>query len=68
MWGRGVAAGASLYALNPDRANPGTSRPTYTAARQPVRNAEVGNLVTELLGLRAIPGSRINPRQTLDVG
>jgi hypothetical protein len=67
VWGRGVAAGANLYALNPDRANPGTSRPTYAAARQPVRNAEAGNLVTELLGLRAVPGSRINPRQTLDV-
>ncbi len=67
VWGRGVAAGSNLYALNPDRADPGTSRPTYAAARQPVRNAEAGNLVTELLGLRAIPGSRINSTQTLDV-
>jgi predicted AlkP superfamily pyrophosphatase or phosphodiesterase len=67
VWGRGVPAGADLYARNPDRANPGTSRPTYAAAVQPIRNAEAGNLVTELLGLRAIPGSRINAAQTLDV-
>ena len=68
VWGRGIRAGADLYALNPDRANPGTSRPTYAVAVQPIRNAEAGNLVTELLGLRAIPGSRINATQTLDVG
>jgi predicted AlkP superfamily pyrophosphatase or phosphodiesterase len=68
VWGRGVPAGADLYALNPDRANPGPSRPAYAATVQPIRNAEAGNLVTELLGLRAIPGSRINATQTLDVG
>ncbi len=68
VWGRGVRPGANLYALNPDRADPGTSRPTYAASRQPIRNAEAGNLVTELLALRAVPGSRINPTQTLDVG
>jgi predicted AlkP superfamily pyrophosphatase or phosphodiesterase len=68
VWGRGVPAGANLYALNPDRADPRTSRPTYAASRQPIRNAEAGNLVTELLGLRAVPGSRINAAQTLDVG
>lgn len=67
VWGTGVEAGADLYALNPDRADPGTSRPTYAAETQPIRNAEVGNLVTELLGLPAIPGSLINPDQTLDV-
>jgi hypothetical protein len=68
VWGVGVDAGADLYALNPDRASPGTSRPTYAAVPQPIRNAESGNLVTELLGLGAIPGSRINSAQTLDVG
>jgi predicted AlkP superfamily pyrophosphatase or phosphodiesterase len=67
VWGAGVDAGADLYALNPDRAAPGTSRPTYAADPQPIRNAEAGNLVTELLGLGAVPGSRINARQTLDV-
>jgi hypothetical protein len=68
VWGAGVDAGADLYDLNPDRAAPGTSRPTYDADPQPIRNAEAGNLVTELLGLGAVPGSRINATQTLDVG
>jgi hypothetical protein len=68
VWGPGVATGADLYALNPDRTAPGTSRPTYSAAPQPIRNAEAGNLVAELLGLGAVPGSRINSAQTLDVG
>jgi Type I phosphodiesterase / nucleotide pyrophosphatase len=68
VWGTGVDAGADLSALNPDRTAPGTSRPTYAADPQPIRNAEAGNLVTELLGLGAIPGSRINATQTLDVG
>jgi predicted AlkP superfamily pyrophosphatase or phosphodiesterase len=67
VWGTRIPAGASLYALNPDRADPGGSRPSYAPTRQPIRNAEAGNLITELLGLRAIPGSRINPAQTLDV-
>ncbi len=68
VWGAGVARGADLYALNPDRAHPGDGRPTYAAVPQPVRNAEAANLVTELLGLGPVPGSRINPAQTLDVG
>lgn len=66
-WGAGVAAGADLYALNPDRADPGTGRPDYTAPIQPIRNAEVGNLVAELLGFGPIPASRINLAQSLDL-
>jgi hypothetical protein len=66
-WGAGVAHGADVYALNSDRADPGTTRPTYAAAIPPVRNAEAGNLALDLLGLPAIPGSRINPDQSLDV-
>jgi hypothetical protein len=65
-WGVGVTAGADLYALNPDRTDPGTSRPDYTAA-QPIRNAEAGNLALDLLGLPVIPGSVINTGQTLDL-
>jgi hypothetical protein len=68
VWGAGVPAGGDLYALNPDRAAPGTSRPTYADLPQPIRNAEAGNLVTGLLGFGAIPGSLINSTQTLDVG
>jgi len=66
-WGAGVAAGMDLYALNPDRSDPGTGRPDYSAAVGPVRNAEVGNLIAELLDLAAISGSRINTGQSLDV-
>jgi hypothetical protein len=66
-WGVGVTAGSDLYALNPDRADPGTTRPDYTAAVQPVRNAEVGNLALDLLGFGAIPGSGINTAQSLDL-
>jgi len=66
-WGAGVAAGADLYGLNPDRADPGTGRPDYAASTGPIRNAEVGNLAAELLGYGAIPGSRINVGQSLDL-
>ena len=68
VWGAGVAPGADLYTLNPDRAHPGDGRPTYAAALQPVRNAEAANLVTQLLGFGPVPGSRINTAQSLDVG
>ena len=66
-WGGGVTEGSDLYALNPDRADPGTGRPTYAAVVPPVRNAEVGNLAAELLGFGTIPGSLINNGQSLDL-
>lgn len=66
-WGAGVTAGTDIYALNPDRANPGSGRPSYAAAVPPVRNAEAGNLAAELLGLGPIPGSVINSAQSLDL-
>lgn len=56
-WGAGVAKGADLYDLNADRrANPGRARTTYSGT-QPVRNAEVANVVTGLLDLPLVPGS-----------
>jgi hypothetical protein len=66
VWGASVARGVDLYDRNHDRRRPGTRRTTY-AGRQPVRNAEVANLVTDLLDLPAVPGSRLNARRTLDV-
>jgi arylsulfatase A-like enzyme len=66
-WGAGVARGGDFYQLNPDRTDPGTGRPTYTVSGQPVRSAEAGNLVTELLGLPVVPGSGINTNQSLDL-
>ena len=67
VWGRGLGAGADLYAMNPAYADPGTTRPGYGADRQPIRNAAVGNLAADLLDLPAIPGSRINGKQDLRV-
>lgn len=66
VWGAGVRAG-DLYDLNPDYRDPGTTRPTYAAKRQPVRNGDLGNLALDLLGMKAIPGSELDLAQNLDV-
>lgn len=69
VWGPGIPAGADLYALNPaTRRDPGTGRPDYTAAPQPIRNGETANLALQLLGLGSIPGSSIDAAQDLAVG
>lgn len=65
-WGAGVRAG-DLYDLNPDYRDPGTTRPTYAAKRQPVRNGDLGNLALDLLGMQAIPGSELDVSLNLDV-
>ena len=62
----GVPAGADLYSLNPTYADPGTARPGYAAARQPIRNGDVGNLVLDVLGLPPDPGQRARPGQDLE--
>lgn len=67
VWGVGAAAGADLYELNDDYRDPGRRRTRYGAQRPPVRNGDVANLVTDLLGLRPVPGSEFNPGQDLDV-
>ena len=66
VWGPTVARGASLYALNPDYANPGKRRTTYSETRQPVRNGDVANLALDLLGLPAVKGSEHDRAQDLD--
>ncbi|MBI2244757.1 MAG: alkaline phosphatase family protein [Nocardioides sp.] len=64
-WGPGIDSG-DLYAMNPDFADPGTSRPSY-AGRQPVRNGDLANLAAGLLGLDAVPGSGLDADQSLGV-
>lgn len=64
VWGPGVDH-ANLYALNPERLDPGTGRPGF-AGRQPVRNGDLSNLATRILGLGPVPGSLWNSDQRLD--
>ena len=66
--GPGVSAGSDLYALNPQFADPGGSRPSYSdSVVQPIRTSYVANLVTRLLGEPALPGSDQDPTQSLTV-
>lgn len=67
VWGVGVAQGADLYELNGDYRDPGRRRTRYGAKRPPVRNGDVANLATDLLGLRPVKGSLFNAAQNLDV-
>jgi hypothetical protein len=64
--GPGVLAGGDLYAMNPGYTDPRASNPDYSAGR-PVRNAMVADLVTKMLGLPPVPGSRIGRAQDLTV-
>ena len=64
--GPGVTPGSDLYDLNPDYRDPGTGRPSY-AGRQPVRNGDLADLATRLLGLGPVPGSVFGARSQLDV-
>ncbi len=67
VWGPEVPAGEDLYALNPTYADPGRTRPGYTADLQPVRNGDIGNLVLDVLGYGPIPGSELDYAQDLEV-
>jgi len=65
VWGPGIPPG-DLYALNPDYRDPGQGQTGYDGP-QPVRNGDVANLVTDLLGLDAVPGSQFDAAHDLDV-
>jgi len=58
-WGPGVPAG-DIYNFTSNRFNPGTTRPDYNFAQQPVRNGDAGNLALSLMGFGPIPGSSMN--------
>ncbi|MBM9460794.1 alkaline phosphatase family protein [Nocardioides sp. zg-536] len=64
IWGAGVD-NVGLYRLNPQRATPGRGRPGPGAARQPIRNGDLGNVSLSLLGLPPIPGSKWGRGQDL---
>ena len=64
--GPGVPAGGDLYAMNPSYTNPRDTNPDYSAGR-PIRNGLVANLVTKMLGLPRVPGSRLGRAQDLTV-
>lgn len=69
VWGAGVEAGTDLYALNEGLLfDPGTAQVPLGAARQPLRNGHLANLVTQLLGLPPVPGSTLGTEQALRTG
>jgi hypothetical protein len=67
VWGPGVAAGRNLYGrLNPSFRNPGASRTSYRG-KQPIRNADIANAVTDVLDLPRVPGSEFDSPRTLNL-
>jgi len=64
--GPGVLAGGDLYAMNPGYTDPGNANPDYVSGN-PIRNTFVANLVTKMLGLPPVPGSRMGNAQDLTV-
>ncbi|MDN5893350.1 MAG: alkaline phosphatase family protein [Nocardioides sp.] len=67
VWGAGVARGKNLYALSRTFRNPGPRRSSYAARPRPIRNGDVANLSTSLLGLPPVPGSEFDADQSLRV-
>lgn len=68
IWGPDNDAGQNLYALNPIvRLNPGSTCPSYSAPKQPIRNGGSANLAMRMLGLDSVPDSTINNAQDLRI-
>ena len=65
VWGPKVQAGGDLYDLSRGLADPGKKRVGY-GGEQPVRNGAAANVVTELLRLPVVPGSRLNADRALN--
>jgi hypothetical protein len=68
IWGPGIPAGADLYSLFANRADPKAGRPDYTVVPQPLRNGDTCNIALSLLGLPPIPGSLMQPFFASQVG
>ncbi|WP_194846568.1 alkaline phosphatase family protein [Mumia zhuanghuii] len=64
VWGPGVAAGKNLYRLSARYRSPGSARTRYSG-RQPIRNGDLANVVTDVLDLPRVPGSQLNARRGL---
>jgi hypothetical protein len=68
VWTGDQRAAGDLYQLNADtRLDPSLKNPPMSAALQPIRNADAGNLALSLLRLPAIPGSTANALQDLRI-
>jgi predicted AlkP superfamily pyrophosphatase or phosphodiesterase len=63
IWGAGVSHG-DLYEMNPTYADPGREQVGFKGT-QPIRNGDVANLTTDLLGIPAVSESRWNADQEL---
>ena len=66
VWRPGVVMEGDLYSLNPRVVTPVPGGSGY-AGPQPIRNADLANLVTRLLDLDVVPGSQIGSRHPLRV-
>jgi hypothetical protein len=65
-WGPGVAAGRNLYGLNAGVRSPGARRTSYRG-KQPIRNADIANVVTDALDLPRVPGAEFDRPRTLNL-
>lgn len=65
VWGPDVPAHRGLYTLNHSFRYPGTERTTYSG-KQPIRNGDMANLVTDALDLPVVPGSTLDRPRKLD--
>lgn len=67
-WGKDVAKGVDLYALNTTHyRNPGRSRPGPEQRLQPIRNCHLANTAAALLGEVPIPGSTVGQMYPLEL-
>lgn len=67
VWGAGVPRGTSLYRLNRGFHDPGHKRPRYVVRPQPIRNVDLADMVTSLLGLPRVPASRLRVQHGVSV-